>query len=140
MESDIPAVTVAFAALEAEKQRRESLNRVYVSPKPLMGTLCRVLPILVLLAVLTCLPTLERPINDLCISANHVYRERASKNPAATERAVASVPDGQLPALTGLALRSAAMQAGESEAMKRIASRLQDVAPDVWRALGFTAS
>lgn len=83
---------------------------------------------------------LERPINDLCISANHVYRERASKKPATTEKAAAAVLGGQLPAMTGLALRSAAMQAGEYEALKRIANRLEHVAPDVWRALGFTPS
>jgi hypothetical protein len=83
---------------------------------------------------------LERPINDLCISANHVYRERATKKPAPIARATAGMPDGQLPAMTGLALRSAAMQAGEYQALKRIASQLEEVAPDVWRALGFSAS
>lgn len=83
---------------------------------------------------------LERLINDLCISANHVYRERATKIPASTEKTTTSSADGQLPAMTGLALRSAALQAGEYEALKRIASRLEDVAPDVWRALGFSPS
>jgi len=81
---------------------------------------------------------LERPINDLCISANHIYRERATKAPVVAERSRVPASEGPITAMTGLALRSAAVQAGEYEALKRIADRLQDVAPDVWRALGFT--
>ncbi|MGY1722737.1 ATP-binding protein [Blastococcus sp. SYSU DS0533] len=82
---------------------------------------------------------LERPINDLCIAANQVYRDRAAGTNAAARSESAQIP-GQLPAMTGLALRSAALQAGEYEAFKRIAGRLEVVAPDVWRALGFSAS
>jgi hypothetical protein len=81
---------------------------------------------------------LERPINDLCIAANQVYREHSARKPTTDRTSAPTV--GELPAMTGLALRSAALQAGEYEAFKRIASRLEDVAPDVWRALGFAAS
>lgn len=81
---------------------------------------------------------LERPINDLCIAANQVYRDHSARRSPADRAGGATV--GELPATTGLALRSAALQAGEYEAFKRIASRLEDVAPDVWRALGFAAS
>lgn len=81
---------------------------------------------------------LERPINDLCIAANQVYREHSTRR-SPVDRPSAPL-GGELPAMTGLALRSAALQAGEYEAFKRIASRLEDVAPDVWRALGFAAS
>ena len=81
---------------------------------------------------------LERPINDLCIAANQVYREHSARKSTADRGGGPFV--GELPAVTGLALRSAALQAGEYEAFKRIASRLEDVAPDVWRALGFAAS
>ncbi|MGY1988052.1 ATP-binding protein [Blastococcus sp. SYSU DS0669] len=81
---------------------------------------------------------LERPVNDLCIVANQVYREHsARRSPADRAEAAAA---GELPAMAGLALRSAALQAGEYDAFKRIASRLKDVAPDVWRALGFASS
>ncbi len=81
---------------------------------------------------------LERPINDLCISANQVYREHSARK-STTDR-TSALPVGDLPAMAGLALRSAALQAGEYEAFKRIANRLEDVAPDIWRALGFAAS
>ncbi|RBY76279.1 ATP-binding protein [Blastococcus sp. TF02-09] len=82
---------------------------------------------------------LERPINDLCIAANQVYRDHSGRG-RRDDQLSGSLGGGQLPGTTGLALRSAALQAGEYEALKRIASRLETVAPDVWRALGFAAS
>jgi len=80
---------------------------------------------------------LERPINDLCTAANQVYRDHAAKR-SPSERSEAVQAHGAIPAMAGLALRSAALQAGEYEAFTRIAARLADVAPDVWRSLGFT--
>lgn len=80
---------------------------------------------------------LERPINELCLAANQVYREHSARRSPVDRTSPPSF--GELPATTGLALRSAALQAGEYEAFKRIASRLEDIAPDVWRALGFAA-
>jgi hypothetical protein len=81
---------------------------------------------------------LERPINDLCIAANQVYRDRAGRTHDAPK--TDSTAGGHPPAMAALALRSAALQAGEYQALKRIADRLEVVAPDVWRALGFAAS
>jgi hypothetical protein len=83
---------------------------------------------------------LERPINELCMAANQRYRDRAGRMRGADRADRSSAAGGELPAMTGLALRSAALQAGEYEAFKRIAQRLEVVAPDVWRALGFTSS
>ncbi len=83
---------------------------------------------------------LERPINELCMAANQVYRDRTSRTRTADRADRSSSAGGELPTMTGLALRSAALQAGEYEAFKRIAQRLEVVAPDVWRALGFTSS
>ncbi|MGY1771940.1 ATP-binding protein [Blastococcus sp. SYSU D00813] len=77
---------------------------------------------------------LERPINDLCMAANQVYRDRTEKVRSAN-RSGGTV---QISSMAGLALRSAAVQAGEYEALKRIAGQLREVAPEVWQALGFS--
>jgi hypothetical protein len=83
---------------------------------------------------------LERPINELCMAANQRYRDRAGRTQNADRADPASAVGSESTTLTGLALRSAALQAGEYEAFKRIAQRLEIVAPDVWRSLGFTSS
>ncbi|MGY1665930.1 ATP-binding protein [Geodermatophilus sp. SYSU D00696] len=83
---------------------------------------------------------LERPINELCMTANQRYRDHAGRVQGADRADRSNAVAGELPAMTGLALRSAALQAGEYEAFKRIAQRLEAVAPDVWRALGFASS
>ncbi len=83
---------------------------------------------------------LERPINELCMMANQRYRDHAGRVSGTGRADRSNAVAGELPAMTGLALRSAALQAGEYEAFKRIAQRLEAVAPDVWRALGFATS
>jgi hypothetical protein len=91
---------------------------------------------------------LERPINELCIRADDAYRK--------TSRLVDLPPDVEddaeqlvlpvmnddndenAPVLTtaGLALRSAAMQAGEYDAWQRIVEVVRKQAPDVAALLG----
>ena len=90
---------------------------------------------------------LERPINELCGEADDAYR-KTSRRIAAVERSETGTgrsrppwagPEPMAGALdedAGLALRAAAMQAGEYEAFRRIVRRLQQQAPDVAAALG----
>jgi hypothetical protein len=88
---------------------------------------------------------LERPINELCSRADDIYRktprpdkaaypgdrsesERRPPDPSGVTR---HTPDG-----AGLALRAAAMHAGEYEPFMRIVATLQQQAPEVAEALG----
>lgn len=94
---------------------------------------------------------LEQPLTELCIRADAAYR-KTSRRDAATargarlaarqvpgQRAPLSVSDGpgDAPSL-GLALRSAAMQAGEYPAFQRIVAALQHHDPDIARSLGLS--
>lgn len=88
---------------------------------------------------------IERPINELCGHADDAYRKTS-------RRATDSAPPegrGQRPPWagpdpvvgiagddTGVALRAAAMHAGEYEAFQRIVITLKKQAPDVAQALG----
>ncbi|MFY1673188.1 ATP-binding protein [Plantactinospora sp. WMMB334] len=92
---------------------------------------------------------LERPINELCIRADDAYR-RTSRTPAnnagnyeaSLSEHFPSMPDRARSAVgvgvgaAGLALRSAAMQAGEYAAWKRIVEVIRIQAPDVAASLG----
>ena len=87
---------------------------------------------------------IERPINELCGHADSAYRKN-SRRPAdgsdGTEPGrrppwAAPDPTGTVREEAGLALRAAAMQAGEYEAFQRIVGALTAQAPDVARALG----
>lgn len=87
---------------------------------------------------------LERPINELCSHADDRYRKASSQHSKAEPPADA--PNGQrnthpvaaasLGSNAGLALRSAAMQAGEYEAFRRIMATLTKQSPDIAAALG----
>lgn len=91
---------------------------------------------------------LERPINELCSQADDVYRKtsrhdtadqssdksRRDHGKAARETAVTTLGDD-----IGIALRAAAMQAGEYEAFRRIAASLSQQSPEVANALGLRA-
>jgi hypothetical protein len=92
---------------------------------------------------------LERPINELCSRADDVYRKTPRHGPGDDPRAERgrrppwAVPDptvGTAVDGAGLALRAAAMQAGEYDAFRRILAVLQVQAPDVARALDRPAS
>lgn len=93
---------------------------------------------------------LERPINELCGQADDAYRKtsrRTSREEAeqTSERPPRPPWAGPGPAGeasgedVGLALRAAAMHAGEYEAFQRITAALQQQTPDVAAALGLLA-
>ena len=88
---------------------------------------------------------LEQPVNELCIRSDAAYRKTSSEG---TGRKAGSPQDAvrvtdrtvpQSPHAAGLALRSAAMQAGEYPAFRRIVAALQAHAPEVAHALGLDA-
>ena len=88
---------------------------------------------------------LERPINELCGQADDAYRKtsRHTAHGSAPEgggrRPPWAGPDpaaGAAGGDAGLALRAAAMHAGEYEALKRIIVTLKEQAPEVAKALG----
>jgi hypothetical protein len=87
---------------------------------------------------------LERPINELCGQADDAYRktsrrvtgEDSEKSDITRPRSRPESASHDLDEDAGLALRAAAMQAGEYEAFQRIAAALQQQAPDVAAALG----
>jgi hypothetical protein len=92
---------------------------------------------------------LERPINELCGYADDRYR-KASRHGREQPLDPPPQPGGHAPRPAvevsipgggdaGLALRAAAMQAGEYEAFRRIAAVLAQQAPGIARALGLDA-
>lgn len=78
---------------------------------------------------------LERPIHDLCLRADDVYR-RAALQKKSSDRRTPPRGDG---ALALLSLRAAAMAVGETEALKRILAQLETSAPDTAALLGLVA-
>jgi Histidine kinase-, DNA gyrase B-, and HSP90-like ATPase len=87
---------------------------------------------------------LERPINELCGYADARYRN-ASRNAPKEQKEKRPEKPGNYPVAdsaphprsdAGLALRAAAMEAGESAALQRIAEVLAARAPEVARSLG----
>lgn len=80
---------------------------------------------------------LERPINDLCLRADDTYRKttRSHAN-LPVHRQASSAPSVQASTTAGLALRSAALQTGQYEALCSIAAVLREQAPELVRALG----
>jgi hypothetical protein len=83
---------------------------------------------------------LERPINELCLRADAAYRKTAKRPDSPpvtdTDRAVNPSPASPREATTGLALRSAALQTGDFDALKRISAILRVQAPEVASYLG----
>lgn len=89
---------------------------------------------------------LVRPINELCGHADDTYRKNARRassdqtaGGAAPNRTEASFPDqpsGLGLDAAGLALRAAAMHAGEYEAFGRIVRQLHEDSPDIASMLG----
>src|SRR5690606_35588745 len=88
---------------------------------------------------------LEQPINELCLRADAAYR-RTGRSKATSHAGTAaggfsrSAPEPATPVSVlseaGLALRAAAMHAGEYDAFRRIMLALRANAPEVARALG----
>jgi hypothetical protein len=86
---------------------------------------------------------LDRPINELCAYADDRYRKASrhtSKDPSPEVPTRPARPQQELPIPSrsdaGLALRAAAMQAGEYAAFRRILAVLAERAPEVATALG----
>lgn len=83
---------------------------------------------------------LEAPVNELCIYANEAYRRSARTKAKPVPADLNASPETQkateAAATTGLALRAAAMQAGEWDAWQRIAASLRREAPEIAKALG----
>lgn len=82
---------------------------------------------------------LDRPVHELCIAADVAYRRAAPTRrrlPDVSGPAAGKADAGQ----TLLALRAAAMIAGEDEALDRILGTMQQTAPDVAAALGLMPS
>jgi hypothetical protein len=89
---------------------------------------------------------IERPVHELCMRADDAYRKNsrsASEGPKAASEQLAALSRGEASGATppmpvvGLALRAAAMRAGEYAALQRIGETLRAEAPDVAAALGF---
>jgi Histidine kinase-, DNA gyrase B-, and HSP90-like ATPase len=87
---------------------------------------------------------LERPVNELCSSADDRYRKasrgagRDRPPPSPGQHGSRQATDSPLASRSnaGLALRAAAMHAGEYEAFNRIAAVLTQQAPEIASALG----
>ena len=90
---------------------------------------------------------LERPINELCGQADDAYRKTSrhadarqrSEGGAAGRHGLAGPGSRTAGDDAGLALRAAAMHAGEYEAFRRIVAALKEQAPEVAKALGLHA-
>jgi hypothetical protein len=83
---------------------------------------------------------LERPVSELCILADRVYRrhnvDTAEDTDDAVERDDKAPTSGSLSEV-GLALKSAAIQSGQYEAFKTVMKLMQDQHPELARGLGF---
>ena len=89
---------------------------------------------------------LERPINELCILADDAYRktsrhagtppELARQLELPLQREAEHEPTAAPTPTMGLALRAAAMHAGEYAAWRRIVAALREQAPDIADRLG----
>jgi hypothetical protein len=80
---------------------------------------------------------LERPINDLCMRADDTYRKTAKPQAdLAVHRPASSASPRQASTTAGLALRTAALQVGQYDALRAIANVLREQAPELARALG----
>src|SRR5262249_10602419 len=87
---------------------------------------------------------IERPINELCSQSDEIYRKTSRQSPSG-DSSIGVDPRpwvGSIPAVrpaadgAGLALRAAAMQAGEYDSFGRIVVALRQQAPEVAEALG----
>lgn len=81
---------------------------------------------------------LDKPVHELCLHADMAYRKTAKRFSAGGERNLSK--DGAEPvaqASIALALRSAALQSGDFDALRRMASIIREQAPDLARSIGF---
>lgn len=86
---------------------------------------------------------LDRPISELCILADHTYRRQNSDGSVIDDEGRETKPPkpssggGSNMSEVGLALKSAAMQAGHYAELKSILKLVKEQNPDAARALGF---
>ncbi|MGQ0468045.1 MAG: ATP-binding protein [Sporichthyaceae bacterium] len=79
---------------------------------------------------------LERAVNELCVLANDSYRKASPARGRRTPEAPALHTRAALGLDAGLALRAAAMDAGELEAFRRIVAALKAEDPEIAESLG----
>jgi hypothetical protein len=83
---------------------------------------------------------LERPVSELCILADRVYRRHnvdiAEETDDPAERDDKAPTSGSLSEV-GLALKSAAIQSGQYDAFKTVMKLMHDQHPELARGLGF---
>lgn len=79
---------------------------------------------------------LERPVNELCRLADGAYRRDGAKKAAPDDGGAGARMSGSW-AEVGSALVAAAVSAGEFEALERIMSALQPLAPEIADGLGW---
>jgi Histidine kinase-, DNA gyrase B-, and HSP90-like ATPase len=77
-------------------------------------------------------PMLEKPVHELCLRADEAYRKNTRlRNPGHnTDRRTVDLAD------VGVALRAAAMEAGQLSALKDTLEILERRAPEIWKSLG----
>lgn len=78
---------------------------------------------------------LERPVHELCVAADNAYRKTRRGADRPTTDGVPSSRETAAP-LLGLALTSAAIEAGEFDALQRIVDVLRESEPEITAALG----
>ena len=83
---------------------------------------------------------LERPVHEVCMAAEAAYRSGAEpRGNLAVHRDPAPAPGGdRLTGMLGLALRTAALQSGDYDALGRIVKVLAEQTPDLVETLGLT--
>jgi len=83
---------------------------------------------------------LERPVSELCILADRVYRRHSTDTTDDGDDAVEhndNAPASGSLSEVGLALKSAAIQSGQYDAFKKVMELMHDQHPELARGLGF---
>jgi hypothetical protein len=83
---------------------------------------------------------LERPVSELCILADRVYRRHSADTTEEMDDAVEhddKAPTSGSLSEVGLALKSAAIQSGQYDAFKKVMELMHDQHPELARGLGF---
>jgi Histidine kinase-, DNA gyrase B-, and HSP90-like ATPase len=76
-------------------------------------------------------PMLEKPLHELCLRADEAYRKNTqTRNSSRVERKGVDLAEA------GVALRAAAMEAGQLPALDETFAILRRRAPEIWKSLG----
>lgn len=76
-------------------------------------------------------PMLEKPLHELCLRADEAYRKNTQiRSTGHAERKSVDLAEA------GVALRAAAMEAGQLQALNATFAVLQRRAPEIWKSLG----